>query len=117
VIGSIEIAEKGRKTSDEAVVKASNTSAILDQWGAAANSIGKVIETITDISDQVNLPALNATIGAVRAGKAARVLLWWPTKSKNRPCRLPTRTSTETSTSALRYPVKFQKIMPVSAYP
>jgi methyl-accepting chemotaxis protein len=44
----------------------------MDQLGAAANSIGKVIETITDISEQVNLLALNATIEAARAGEAGK---------------------------------------------
>jgi methyl-accepting chemotaxis protein len=44
----------------------------MDQLGNAANSIGKVIETITDISEQVNLLALNATIEAARAGDAGK---------------------------------------------
>jgi len=64
--------EKAKVISDEAASKASNASANMDQLGHAANSIGKVIETITDISEQVNLLALNATIEAARAGEAGK---------------------------------------------
>ncbi len=65
-------AEKARGISDEAATKASNASTNMDQLGNAANAIGKVIETITDISEQVNLLALNATIEAARAGEAGK---------------------------------------------
>jgi methyl-accepting chemotaxis protein len=44
----------------------------VDELGSAANEIGKVVETITEISEQVNLLALNATIEAARAGEAGR---------------------------------------------
>jgi methyl-accepting chemotaxis protein len=40
--------------------------------GHAAMQIGKVVETITEISEQVNLLALNATIEAARAGDAGK---------------------------------------------
>lgn len=65
-------AEKARSISEKAAMKATGASANIDQLGLAASSIGKVIETITDISDQVNLLALNATIEAARAGEAGR---------------------------------------------
>jgi methyl-accepting chemotaxis protein len=72
-IGEIaQNAEKARGISDEASHKATNASTNMDQLGKAANSIGKVIETITDISEQVNLLALNATIEAARAGEAGK---------------------------------------------
>ena len=72
-IGEIaQNAEKARGISDEAAHKAANASTNMDQLGNAANSIGKVIETITDISEQVNLLALNATIEAARAGEAGK---------------------------------------------
>lgn len=72
-IGEIaQNAEKARGISDEAAHKATGASANMDQLGIAANAIGKVIETITDISEQVNLLALNATIEAARAGEAGK---------------------------------------------
>lgn len=72
-IGEIaQNAEKARGISDEAANKASGASANMEQLRTAANSIGKVVETITDISEQVNLLALNATIEAARAGDAGK---------------------------------------------
>jgi methyl-accepting chemotaxis protein len=72
-IGEIaQNAEKARGISDEAATKASSASANMEQLGTAAKSIGKVIEAITDISEQVNLLALNATIEAARAGEAGK---------------------------------------------
>jgi methyl-accepting chemotaxis protein len=44
----------------------------ISELGESAKDIGKVIETITDISEQVNLLALNATIEAARAGDAGK---------------------------------------------
>ncbi len=64
--------EKARGISRNAADRATDASSNMDQLGAAANAIGKVIETITDISEQVNLLALNATIEAARAGEAGK---------------------------------------------
>jgi methyl-accepting chemotaxis protein len=44
----------------------------MNQLGQAAREIGKVTETITEISSQTNLLALNATIEAARAGSAGK---------------------------------------------
>ena len=44
----------------------------MHQLGTAAQEIGKVTETITNISSQTNLLALNATIEAARAGTAGK---------------------------------------------
>lgn len=44
----------------------------VQELGEAANDISKVTETISEISDQVNLLALNATIEAARAGDAGK---------------------------------------------
>jgi methyl-accepting chemotaxis protein len=63
---------KARSISDQAMHKARTTSDQMDGLGQAAQSIGKVVETITDISEQVNLLALNATIEAARAGEAGK---------------------------------------------
>ncbi|WP_054032823.1 methyl-accepting chemotaxis protein [Desulfatitalea tepidiphila] len=65
-------AEKAKTVSDEAAQKASGASKNMDQLGVAAGAIGQVVETITEISEQVNLLALNATIEAARAGEAGK---------------------------------------------
>ena len=65
-------AEKAKGISNDAANKASHTSENMDQLGVAARSIGNVVETITEISEQVNLLALNATIEAARAGEAGK---------------------------------------------
>jgi methyl-accepting chemotaxis protein len=64
--------ENARMISETALQKASNASANIDELGHAARAIGNVIDTITDISEQVNLLALNATIEAARAGESGR---------------------------------------------
>ena len=64
--------ERARAISDDAAVKSVDTSKKVTELGHAAQAIGKVIEAITDISEQVNLLALNATIEAARAGEAGK---------------------------------------------
>ncbi|CAG37722.1 methyl-accepting chemotaxis protein [Desulfotalea psychrophila] len=72
-IGEIaENAGKARTISDQALDKSSSASDNMDQLRMAVNSIGRVVETITDISEQVNLLALNATIEAARAGESGK---------------------------------------------
>ena len=72
-IGEIaQHAEKARVVSENAAKKSSEASANIHELGLSAKSIGKVLETITEISDQVNLLALNATIEAARAGESGR---------------------------------------------
>lgn len=44
----------------------------IDTLGAAAQSIGKIVEVINGIADKTNLLALNATIEAASAGDAGR---------------------------------------------
>ncbi|MBU1193370.1 MAG: methyl-accepting chemotaxis protein [Proteobacteria bacterium] len=56
--------------TQEAVEKTQRASSQVNRLGESARDIGKVVETITDISEQVNLLALNATIEAARAGSA-----------------------------------------------
>ncbi|MCP4719529.1 MAG: methyl-accepting chemotaxis protein [Desulfobacteraceae bacterium] len=65
-------AEKARSITDNAVSQTKSASQQVNELGEAAKQIGKVVETITDISEQVNLLALNATIEAARAGEAGK---------------------------------------------
>ncbi|BBO91065.1 methyl-accepting chemotaxis protein [Desulfosarcina ovata] len=65
-------AEKARSIAEQAVRKAGGASDQMNTLGQAAVDIGKVVETITEISEQVNLLALNATIEAARAGEAGK---------------------------------------------
>jgi hemerythrin-like metal-binding protein len=64
--------EKARAISERASAQAQSISSLMAQLGLAAQEIGKVTETITDISSQTNLLALNATIEAARAGAAGK---------------------------------------------
>jgi methyl-accepting chemotaxis protein len=65
-------AEKARGISDQAVQQTSGAGEQMKKLGQAARAIGKVTETITEISEQTNLLALNATIEAARAGEAGK---------------------------------------------
>ncbi len=65
-------AEQARTISQSAVHKVSESTDRMNQLGRAAQAIGKVVETISDISNQVNLLSLNATIEAARAGEAGK---------------------------------------------
>ncbi|BDD87384.1 methyl-accepting chemotaxis protein [Desulfofustis limnaeus] len=67
-----ENAERARGISTEAVTQAQGASEKMTALGEAANKIGRVTETITEISEQTNLLALNATIEAARAGEAGK---------------------------------------------
>lgn len=67
-----QTSENARVKADSAVHLANETSDQVNALGVSADEIGKVIETITDISEQVNLLALNATIEAARAGEAGK---------------------------------------------
>jgi len=61
-----------KEITSDAVMQASDITEKVDALGSAAVDIGKVTETITDISGQTNLLALNATIEAARAGEAGK---------------------------------------------
>lgn len=67
-----ENAERARSVSADAVGQAQSASEKMTELGKAADKIGKVTETITEISEQTNLLALNATIEAARAGEAGK---------------------------------------------
>ena len=64
--------EKAHRITDEARQQAGRITEQIKQLGEAALAIGKITETITEISSQTNLLALNATIEAARAGSAGK---------------------------------------------
>jgi methyl-accepting chemotaxis protein len=63
---------KGHTITDQAVHQAKSVSSRVADLGRAASEVGKVTETINEISEQTNLLALNATIEAARAGEAGK---------------------------------------------
>ena len=65
-------ADRARGISENAVSKVGDSTRQIDALSQAAQAIGQVVETITDISEQVNLLSLNATIEAARAGEAGK---------------------------------------------
>jgi methyl-accepting chemotaxis protein len=64
--------EKARQITQAARAQAQQITEQMQTLGTAALEIGKVTETINEISAQTNLLALNATIEAARAGSAGK---------------------------------------------
>ncbi len=64
--------EKARTVSDNAAIKMKTASQRVELLGTSAKDISQVTEVITDIAEQTNLLALNATIEAARAGEAGK---------------------------------------------
>jgi len=64
--------EKAKIISDNASVKVRTASERVELLGESARDITRVTEVITDIAEQTNLLALNATIEAARAGEAGK---------------------------------------------
>ncbi|RAI44352.1 methyl-accepting chemotaxis protein [Rhodoplanes roseus] len=60
------------RIADEAVSQAAKTDSRVNELSRAAARIGDVVKLITDIAEQTNLLALNATIEAARAGEAGK---------------------------------------------
>ena len=77
-----EVASAGKDIADstknalvmtsEAVTYSKRSYEMISTLGEAAQEIGRVTETISEISEQTNLLALNATIEAARAGDAGK---------------------------------------------
>jgi methyl-accepting chemotaxis protein len=61
-----------RETADTAVDKVAGAGETTQRLNAAAQSIGRIISLIENITQQINLLALNATIESARAGDAGR---------------------------------------------
>jgi methyl-accepting chemotaxis protein len=64
--------DTAKTITDKAVNQSKSAGEQMVRLGKVAQAIGKVTETITDISAQTNLLALNATIEAARAGEAGK---------------------------------------------
>lgn len=64
--------EKARDIADKAARRSQGASEKIEALNKAAGAIGRINETITEISEQTNLLALNATIEAARAGEAGK---------------------------------------------
>lgn len=60
------------KASGQAVDQAEKTNKTVASMADAANKIGEVVKLISDVAEQTNLLALNATIEAARAGEAGK---------------------------------------------
>lgn len=70
-----EIQSQTQQSSDlvrSAVQQAKSTDPLMEELNGAAAQIGDVLELISDIAEQTNLLALNATIEAARAGEAGK---------------------------------------------
>ena len=86
--------EKARRITDAANRQTGQITGQINQLGLAAREIGKVTETITEISAQTNLLALNATIEAARAGSAEKASPLWRLKSRRWLNKPPERRKT-----------------------
>jgi methyl-accepting chemotaxis protein len=64
--------QEASQIASEAVKQAKSTDGKIAQLSQSAARIGDVIKLITDVAEQTNLLALNATIEAARAGEAGR---------------------------------------------
>lgn len=72
ITGIAQNTEQAKNITDTAVLKSASVSEQMNHLSDAALEIGKVVESIMEISEQVNLLALNATIEAARAGEAGK---------------------------------------------
>ncbi len=64
--------EKAHQITQQAVENVQGAAEKVNELGAAASDISKVIDVILDIAEQTKLLALNATIEAARAGEAGK---------------------------------------------
>jgi len=63
---------RSQETADSAVQRAAGADGSTKRLRDAARAMGRVVDLITKITQQINLLALNATIESARAGEAGR---------------------------------------------
>ncbi len=63
---------EGASTGQRAMAEAEQTSTDVGALAEAADKVGEIVGMISDIAEQTNLLALNATIEAARAGEAGK---------------------------------------------
>ncbi|MEQ8335056.1 HAMP domain-containing methyl-accepting chemotaxis protein [Nisaea sp.] len=63
---------RSTQVADQAVQDAEQSRVLVDRLADNSAKIGEVVKLITDIAEQTNLLALNATIEAARAGEAGK---------------------------------------------
>ena len=64
--------DDAKEISGNAIIQVDRATKKVSRLGDAALEIGKITEVITEIAEQTNLLALNATIEAARAGEAGK---------------------------------------------
>ena len=63
---------QAKQIADEALGQAKDSSERMEGLVSSANNVGQILGLITEIAEQTNLLALNATIEAARAGEAGK---------------------------------------------
>ena len=71
-LAGAQVVKSSMQAIHMAAENAKDLGANMERLGQQSQSIGQVLEVISDIADQTNLLALNAAIEAARAGEAGR---------------------------------------------